>query len=194
MDLLALQGTPPPLHPPSLGVGVGDGEWQPFLTLFTLGETWCRDSSCHLLFSDWQTGSSATTMTRLQHQTLGQVVRGPLQNLLSCLQLALERSLSLNLITWEETRLPFLLQTSLPHSVFPERALSSALFLFSHSVVSDSFVTPWTIACQAPLSMEFPRQEYWSALPFPSPGDLPNARIKPMSPALEVNSLPLSHQ
>ena len=41
MDLLALQGTPPPLHPPSLGVGVGDGEWQPFLRLFTLGETWC---------------------------------------------------------------------------------------------------------------------------------------------------------
>ena len=41
-------------------------------------------------------------------------------------------------------------------------------------VVSKSFVTPWTVACQAPLSMRFPRQECWSGLPFPSPGDLPN--------------------
>ena len=43
------------------------------------------------------------------------------------------------------------------------------------------FVTPWTIACQAPLSMEFSRQEYWSMLPFPTPGNLPNPRIKPIS-------------
>jgi len=39
-------------------------------------------------------------------------------------------------------------------------------------------VTPWTAACQAPLSMGFPRQEYWSGLPFPSPGDLPNPGIE----------------
>ena len=44
------------------------------------------------------------------------------------------------------------------------------------------FATPWTVARQAPLSMGFPRQEYWSGLPFPSPGDLPNPRIKPSSP------------
>ena len=50
--------------------------------------------------------------------------------------------------------------------------------------MSNSFATPWTIACQAPLSMGFPRQEYWSGLPFPSPGDLPNPGIKPMSPTL----------
>ena len=43
------------------------------------------------------------------------------------------------------------------------------------------FVTPWTIAHQAPLSMGFPRQEYWSGLPFPSPGDLPDPGIKPGS-------------
>jgi len=43
--------------------------------------------------------------------------------------------------------------------------------LFSRSVVSDSFGTLWTVACQAPLSMGFPSQEYWSALPFPSPGE-----------------------
>ena len=42
--------------------------------------------------------------------------------------------------------------------------------------MSDSFATPWTVACQAPLSMEFPRQEYWSGLPFPPPGHLPRLR------------------
>ena len=52
------------------------------------------------------------------------------------------------------------------------------------------FVTPWTIAYQAPLSMEFSRQEYWSGLPFPSPGDLPNPGIKPRSPALQADDLP----
>ena len=46
------------------------------------------------------------------------------------------------------------------------------------------FVTPRTIACQAPLSMEFSRQEYWSGLPFPPPGDLPNPGIEPASPVL----------
>ena len=43
------------------------------------------------------------------------------------------------------------------------------------------FVTPWTVAHQVPLSLEFPRQEYWSGLPFPPPGDLSNPGIKPMS-------------
>ena len=46
------------------------------------------------------------------------------------------------------------------------------------------FVTPWTVACQAPLSMGLPRQEHWSGLPFSSPGDLPHSVIKPASPAL----------
>jgi len=59
----------------------------------------------------------------------------------------------------------------------------------SCSVVSDS-VTPWTVAHQAPLSMEFSRQEYWSGLLFPSPGDLPNPGNESMSPALQVESLP----
>ena len=52
------------------------------------------------------------------------------------------------------------------------------------------FATSWTITLQAPLSMEFFRQEYWSGLPFPSPGDLPDPGIEPMSPALQVDSLP----
>ena len=51
------------------------------------------------------------------------------------------------------------------------------------------FVTPWTVALQAPLSMGFSRQEYWSRLPFPSPGDLPNPGIKPRSPALLADAL-----
>ena len=57
------------------------------------------------------------------------------------------------------------------------------------SVVSDSFVTPWTIAHQTPLSMGLSRQEYWSGSPFPSPGDLPDPGIEPGSPALQVDSL-----
>ena len=69
----------------------------------------------------------------------------------------------------------------------------SSLSLFSHSVWSDSFATPWTVACQAPLPMGFSRQEYWSGLPFPSPGDLPNPGIELVSPALQECSLPLSH-
>ena len=51
----------------------------------------------------------------------------------------------------------------------------------SHSVVSESFVTSWSVAREAPLSMQFPRQEYWSGLPFPSPGDLSNPGIEPRS-------------
>ena len=52
------------------------------------------------------------------------------------------------------------------------------------------FVTPWTVACQASLSMGFSRQEYWSGMPFPSPGDLPNPGIKPRSPASRADPLP----
>ena len=51
------------------------------------------------------------------------------------------------------------------------------------------FVTPWTVAHQAPLSMGFSRQEYWSGLPFPSPGDLPDPGIEPKSPALQAEAL-----
>ena len=52
------------------------------------------------------------------------------------------------------------------------------------------FAMPWTVACQAPLIMEFSKQEYGSGLPFPSPGDFPNSRIESASPALQVDSLP----
>ena len=53
--------------------------------------------------------------------------------------------------------------------------------LFSHSVVSKLFMNLWTVALQVPLSVGFPRQEYRSGLPFPSPGDLPDPGIEPVS-------------
>ena len=75
--------------------------------------------------------------------------------------------------------------------------------LFPYQIRSDQslsrvwlFVTPWTEAHQAPLFMEFSRREYCSGLPLPPPGDLPNPGIKltsPAAPALQVESLPLSH-
>ena len=86
---------------------------------------------------------------------------------------------------------------SLPSLVFSAFATSFSIllyFLFSPLDYKPPYVcmlshvwlllTSWTIAHQAPLSMEFSRQEYWSRLPFPSPGHLPNPEIKPTSPAL----------
>ena len=60
-------------------------------------------------------------------------------------------------------------------------------------LVTQSCVTlcnPWTIACQAPPSMGFSMQEYWSGLSFPSPGDLPDPGIEPRSPTLQADTLP----
>ena len=59
--------------------------------------------------------------------------------------------------------------------------------------MSDSLVTPWTIARQTLLSIGFPRQEYWRGLPFPLLGNLSDPGINPVSPALQVNFLPPSH-
>ena len=50
------------------------------------------------------------------------------------------------------------------------------------------FASPWTVTCQVSLSMGFSRQEYWSALPFPTPGDLPNPGMEPGSPVLQADS------
>ena len=66
------------------------------------------------------------------------------------------------------------------------------LLLFSHQDVSDCSATPWTVGHQGPLSMGFSRQGYWSKLPFPSPGDLPNPGTELVSPVLP-DSWPLSH-
>ena len=61
------------------------------------------------------------------------------------------------------------------------------------SVVAKHFVTPRTVACQAPMSIGFPRQEYFSGLPFPSPVDLSNPGMGSVSLALQADSLPLIH-
>ena len=61
------------------------------------------------------------------------------------------------------------------------------VFLSLVANLCPTLATPWTIACQAPLSMGFSRQGYWSGLPFPSLGDLPDPGIKPGSPALHAN-------
>ena len=67
--------------------------------------------------------------------------------------------------------------------------LCACVQLLSHDQL---FVTPSTIVPQVPVSMQVPRQEYWSGLPFPTPGDLPDRGIEPMYAALQVDSLPLS--
>ena len=81
-------------------------------------------------------------------------------------------------------------------SGWPSRGFKTPCYcVLSHLVVSES-ATLWTVAFQAPLSMRFSRQEYWSGLPFPSSGDLPNPGIEPassMSPALQADSFLLSH-
>ena len=69
--------------------------------------------------------------------------------------------------------------------------------MLSHFSHIQLFVTLWIVARRVPLSMGFSRQEYWSGLPCPPPGELPDPRIKPVSPvapALQADSLPLSHQ
>ena len=83
------------------------------------------------------------------------------------------------------------------HSTYIVGPCWLSIYIYSHeragvscSVMSNSFATTWTIACQAPLSMGFSRQEYWSGLPFPSPGDLPDPGIELASPALQADSIP----
>ena len=66
----------------------------------------------------------------------------------------------------------------------------SGLLFFSREVVSNSFETLRTVACQTSVSMGFPGQGYWSGLPFLPPGDLPDPGIEPRSPALQADSLP----
>ena len=85
----------------------------------------------------------------------------------------------------------------LTQHVLMHRLLSSPSYVFSLSFTWSEvkslsrvwlFATPWTAARQAPLFMGFSRQEYWSGLPFPSPGDFPNPGIKPGSPALQADA------
>ena len=68
-------------------------------------------------------------------------------------------------------------------------APSVCVYVCSSSSRVQLFVTPWTVAHQAPLSLEFSRLEYWNGLPFPTPRDLPDPKIEPGSPALQAVSL-----
>ena len=79
-------------------------------------------------------------------------------------------------------------------AVVPCIAKETCSLLFSHSVLSGSFATPRTVACQAPLIMGFSRQESWSGLPCPSLGHVSDPGIESTSPALQTDSLPLSQQ
>ena len=80
----------------------------------------------------------------------------------------------------------------------PPKRRETCFRLLNHNKVSEVkslshvqlFVAPWTIDYQVPPSMGFSRQEYWSGLPFPAPGDLPNPGIEPQSPALQADALP----
>ena len=77
------------------------------------------------------------------------------------------------------------------HHGWWELASVNFLHLSNPNASFSSFLTPWTtVVYQAPLSMEFSKQEYWSGLPFPSPGDLPDPGIEPGSPTLQAESLP----
>ena len=76
--------------------------------------------------------------------------------------------------------------TSFPTSGLTSNYQISEVKLLSHVQL---FVTPWTVAHQVPLSMEFSKQEYWSGLLFPPPGDLPNPGIEPGSPTLQADAL-----
>ena len=83
---------------------------------------------------------------------------------------------------------------SIPLPSITSSKIVTPYYVFSHLQL---FGTSWTVACQAPPSVGFPRQEYWSGLPFPPPGVLPDPGIEPKcpaSPALQADSLPLRHQ
>ena len=66
--------------------------------------------------------------------------------------------------------------------------------MLSHSIMPNPFATPWTVTCQAPLSMGLSRWEYWSGLPFPTPGDLPHPVIEPVSPVSCIGRWILYHR
>ena len=93
-------------------------------------------------------------------------------------------------VTWKRGK--HCLAFNLP-KYFGENLLCMHAKLLSHVPL---FATPWTLALGAPLSIGFPRQEYWIELPFPPPEDLPDTGFEPaspVSPAWQVDSLPLSH-
>ena len=84
------------------------------------------------------------------------------------------------------------LKETLSDYISGQKSATSKILLYELKSLSRVrlFVTPWTVAHQAPPSMEFSSQEYWSGFPFPSPGDLPDPGIEPGSPTLQAEALP----
>ena len=115
-------------------------------------------------------------MLVMSRYILCQVVRDPFTPN-ECLLGSLSQQRSL----WESSS-SYNLDTSFNHSHRKKKVKSLSCVWF--------FATPWTVAYQAPPSLGFSRQEYWSGLPLPSPGDLPDPGIEPGSPALQADSLP----
>ena len=92
-------------------------------------------------------------------------------------------------------QLAFLIFTLLPRAFFVSvSGVRKGLVVVQSLTHAQLFVTPWTITLQVPLSMGFPGQEYWSGLPSPSPGDLPDRGFEPRFPALQTDSLPTDLQ
>ena len=120
-----------------------------------------------------------STMRETRVQSLGQ--EDPLEK-----EMAIHSSTIAWKIPWTEE--PGRLQSMVPQKVRHDWA--TFLYVLSRFSHVQLFVTPWTVAHQCPLSMRFPRLEYWSGLPLPSPGNLPDPGIKPGSPTLQAESLP----
>ena len=94
-------------------------------------------------------------------------------------------------VSWVESVLKVCSAPQLPLCPFVFEMGGGVVWLLSHFWL---FVTPWTVALPAPLSMGFSRQQYWSGLSFPSPGNLLNQEIEPASPALQADSFPLGRR
>ena len=92
------------------------------------------------------------------------------------------------------TLIPFMGAQPPPSNHLPKPPLSVTIIFCMFECRVLLLSSPWPITHQAPLSMGFSRQEYWSGLPFPSPGDLPDPGIKPRSSALQADFYHLSHQ
>ena len=90
---------------------------------------------------------------------------------------------------WRVSILQQIRQTQWSRGCFEQAVrLFTDLFVGLVTKLCLTLVTPWTVACQDPLPIRFSRQEYWSGVPFPSPGDHPDPGIEPESPALQVDS------
>ena len=158
----------------------------------------------HLFCWHWSSWKIKGLLSNISHVASGMLrgdtetpSQGSLHALLGpCCPLLASSSSSFSfwsLQAWPSTWNTLLLLPAYSLQTLSPPCLMCMLRCFSHFRLS---ATSWVLAHQAPLSMEFSRHEYWSGLPCPPPGDLPNPAIKPVSPvsrALQADSLPLSH-